>query len=146
MVDSTQSTRGLAAVNGISPALPAAKGAASVASSSGADFQFRGLLERLENDARRLHEQSTDVKDSKELAGALDKAQASLQDALTLSDRLLEAYRAAMLRAGDAPNDESSAKHASATTDVQGRKAIEFTSRKTGGGSSANPSGSSVTR
>lgn len=137
MVDPTQSTRGLAAVDGISPALPSSKGASNVASSSGADFQFRGLLERLENDARRLHEQSTDVKDSKELAGALDKAQASLQDALTLSDRLLEAYRAAMLRAGDT-SDEPSARHASGTTDAQGRKAIEFTSRKTGGGSSAS--------
>lgn len=146
MVDSTQSSRSAAALNAISPALPSSKGAPNVASSSGADFQFRGLLERLENDARRLHEQSADVKDSKELAGALDKAQASLQDALTLSDRLLEAYRAAMLRAGDTSDDAASAKHASATTDAQSRKAIEFTARKTGGGAGANSSSSSVPR
>lgn len=98
MVDPTHVIRGASSVSGAGASQAATK-------ASGADFQFQSLLERLEDDARRLAEQSNEIKDPASLERAVDRAQASLQDALTLSDRLLEAYRAAIVRsepAGDA--------------------------------------------
>lgn len=100
MVDPTHVIRGASAATGAS----ASQGVTKL---TGADFQFQSLLERLENDARRLAEQSNDVKDPRSLERAVDSAQASLQDALTLSDRLLEAYRAALVRDDAAPSASS---------------------------------------
>lgn len=71
---------------------------------------FKALLESLEARAKDLRSQAGDVKEPADLAGAVDQAGASLQDALSLSDRLLEAYRAASTRddspdaRGDAPS------------------------------------------
>lgn len=61
---------------------------------------FRVLLERLEERARELSEQSLEVADASGLAGAVDTARASLADAMTLGERLLEAYREARLQGG----------------------------------------------
>lgn len=72
------------------PATPAGPAAAGIA--------FQALLERLEGHARELEAQTQSIGDSKELAGAVDRAHASLQDALSLSDRLVEAYREALAR------------------------------------------------
>jgi hypothetical protein len=54
---------------------------------------FEVLLEKLEARARELRDDSGNVDNPTELAGAVDRARASLEDALTLSDQLLEAYR-----------------------------------------------------
>jgi len=57
---------------------------------------FEVLLEKLEAHARELRDDSGSVESPAELAGAVDRARASLEDALTLSDQLLEAYRQSM--------------------------------------------------
>ena len=54
---------------------------------------FQALLERLEEQARELRASTSAIEGPRDLAGAVDRAHASLQDALTLSDRLVEAYR-----------------------------------------------------
>ena len=59
---------------------------------------FRVLLERLQEQAHELAEKSKGVDGAAELSGAVDVARASLDDALSLSDRLLEAYREAQYR------------------------------------------------
>ena len=66
---------------------PAAAGAA-----------FQALLERLETNARELEAQSQSIDSPQDLSGAVDRAHASLQDVLSLSDRLVEAYREALAR------------------------------------------------
>jgi len=59
---------------------------------------FHALLERLETQARELEAQSQSIASPKDLTGAVDRAHASLQDALSLGDRLLEAYRESLAR------------------------------------------------
>lgn len=58
---------------------------------------FAALIEKLEVQARELAERSLRIESPADLAGAVDRAHASLQDALSLSDRLLEAYRQSLL-------------------------------------------------
>src|SRR5689334_15061618 len=77
------------------PAGPAPK-SASAAAASGAAFQ--ALLEKLESNARELELESQKVQSTHELTGAVDRAHASLQDVLSIGDRLLEAYREALAR------------------------------------------------
>lgn len=57
---------------------------------------FRALLEQLDRDAQALERDATGIRGPEELAGAVDRAEASFQDALSLGDRLLEAYRATL--------------------------------------------------
>src|SRR5690349_1498482 len=76
--------------------------AAGAAAAPGA-AAFHALLERLETQARELEAQSQSIASPKELSGAVDRAHASLQDALTLGDRLLEAYRESIARAAAMP-------------------------------------------
>jgi hypothetical protein len=71
---------------------------------------FRGLLERLEDEAQRLQQQSAAVNDPQSLERALGAAHASLQDALSLGDKLLEAYRATLLRDGGQAEGRRSAR------------------------------------
>lgn len=79
------------------PKSPAAK-ADGVASPA-----FRALLERLEARADELAARSETLEDPALLPGAVDDARATLEDALSLGDRLLEAYREArQRRPGDA--------------------------------------------
>ncbi|QDU70076.1 hypothetical protein [Engelhardtia mirabilis] len=59
---------------------------------------FRSLLEQLEQRAQELRRHEAEVGDASRLAGALGDARASLEDALTLKDQLLEAYRASLSR------------------------------------------------
>ena len=61
---------------------------------------FQALIENLEAQARELEERAASVANPADLAGAVDRAHASLQDALSLSDRLLEAYRESLRRDG----------------------------------------------
>jgi len=56
---------------------------------------FEALLEQLEQRAQRLRDREGEVNDPAGLSGAVDDARASLEDALSLGDRLLEAYRQA---------------------------------------------------
>jgi hypothetical protein len=64
---------------------------------AGDSAAFKALLENLEQRAAGLRGQKADSPD--DLLGALDQARASLEDALDLKERLLEAYRADLTRA-----------------------------------------------
>jgi hypothetical protein len=55
---------------------------------------FQVLLERLSESARDLQEKTQGVEKPDQLAGAVDRARRSLDDALNLGGRLLEAWRA----------------------------------------------------
>ena len=68
---------------------------------------FRALLERLQAKAETLHETSREVADPAELKGAVDEARATLQDALSLGDSVLEAYRSARATNALAPDAEA---------------------------------------
>jgi HPt (histidine-containing phosphotransfer) domain-containing protein len=57
---------------------------------------FRALIEQLADRARELEKTSAKPVDATELAGAVEEAHGSLQDALSLSAQLIEAYRANM--------------------------------------------------
>lgn len=84
-------------IGGVARVEGASKGPASVSDG----IAFRALLERLERDAEALERDVARVEDPAALAGAVDKAHASLQDVLSLGDQLLEAYREALARGGD---------------------------------------------
>jgi hypothetical protein len=60
---------------------------------------FKALLERLEDETRRLSQVSDGVNGARDLAGAVDVARESVAEAIQLGDELLEAYRAARQRA-----------------------------------------------
>ena len=79
---------------------PRAAGArsSSAAAPEGGAVAFRALIERLEEHARALAAEAQTVERPADLAGAVDKAHASLEDALALKEGLLEAWRAARLR------------------------------------------------
>ncbi|MBK7642605.1 MAG: flagellar hook-basal body complex protein FliE [Planctomycetes bacterium] len=100
MVDNIQNSN---AVGRSAPAGNPGKTTNSAASPVAAGAAFQALLERLETHARELEAQSQSVESRKDLTGAVDRAHASLQDALSLSDRLVEAYREALTRNQAAP-------------------------------------------
>jgi hypothetical protein len=85
-------------------ATPASNAPKSASETNGAAFQ--ALIEKLEAQARDIQAESATVSGPNELAQAVDHAHASLQDALSLSERLLEAYRASM-HAPDAPKESA---------------------------------------
>jgi len=89
MVD-PKTLQGLGITNAASPA-KSARGA-----DTGGGVAFRALLERLEQDARSLESQTKTVEDPTALADVTRRAHASLQDALSIGDQLLEAYRQAL--------------------------------------------------
>tara|TARA_R110002126_G_scaffold67964_4_gene171877 strand:- start:9789 stop:10094 length:306 start_codon:yes stop_codon:yes gene_type:complete len=68
--------------------------ASSKTSSSGGPA-FHALLEKLEGHTRDLRSASENLEGPGGLAGAVDRSRASIEDALSLHDQLLEAYRAA---------------------------------------------------
>lgn len=85
------------------PALPASVAGAQApstgarpqrAATSGSSPAFEALLERLSARAAELDTKSRELSGPEDLPGAVDAARASLEDALTLGERLLEAYRA----------------------------------------------------
>jgi hypothetical protein len=61
------------------------------------------LLERLEEETRRLSQASEGVNGARDLAGAVDVARESIAEAIQLGDELLEAYRAARQRPDTGP-------------------------------------------
>lgn len=56
---------------------------------------FQALLERIQNQAKEIKESSKTTGDAASLNKAVGLARASLDDALSLSDSLLEAFREA---------------------------------------------------
>jgi len=80
----------------ISTASTAANAAQGVATkpNESSGLAFRALLDQLADRARELEHTSTKPVDARDLAGAVEQAHGSLQDALHLSAQLLEAYRA----------------------------------------------------
>ncbi|MFT7669340.1 MAG: flagellar hook-basal body complex protein FliE [Planctomycetota bacterium] len=81
----------------IAPAAPSNEGAA--AQSTGG-LAFRGMLDKLQQQARSLQQDSENVSKPEDLSGAVDRARTSLGDALSLSNRLLEAYRESIQQKG----------------------------------------------
>lgn len=75
-----------------SPAAPA-----KVKSGSTEPIAFEALLERLRTQARALEETAKEPLSAQDLPGAVQIAQASLQDALKIADDLVEAYRSNLL-------------------------------------------------
>jgi|SoiMethySBSTD1v2_1073268.scaffolds.fasta_scaffold20226_4 hypothetical protein len=73
---------------------------AAPAAPKSASPAFEALLERLTARASDLEERSRTLQAPEEVPAALDAARASLEDALTLSERLLEAYRRSQLPGG----------------------------------------------
>jgi len=65
---------------------------------------FHVLLEKLQQQAQSLHEEAEAVDKPEDLSSAVDRARVSLNDALSLSDQLLEAYRETLHR--DGSNDD----------------------------------------
>ena len=99
---------------GITSATPSANGAR--AADTGGGVAFKALLERLEQDARSLESETKNVEDPTALADATRRAHASLQDALSIGDQLLEAYRQALAQPVSA-----NASGNPATSSVKGR-------------------------
>lgn len=64
---------------------------------------FKALLEQLADRARELEKTSTKPVDASGLAGAVEEAHGSLQDALSLSSQLIEAYRANVQQSAKPP-------------------------------------------
>ena len=64
-------------------------------SSEGAGTAFKAMLDRLQQQAQTLSADSEAVEKPEDLSGAVGRARATLDDALSLSDKLLEAYREA---------------------------------------------------
>jgi hypothetical protein len=62
---------------------------------SSANPAFESLLERLTTRAAELGQRTGKVETPEQVGQAVDAARASLEDALTLGERLLEAYRQA---------------------------------------------------
>lgn len=85
-------------ISGLDGASRAAGGPQSTGTATQGGYAFQALLDKLRSDAQLLEDQSERNLDPKELAGAVDRAHASLQDALSLSEQILEALRAGDLR------------------------------------------------
>lgn len=89
--------KGVVPVKGPSNAAPAK--AVDGPRDTKAGAAFKALLERLEDETRRLSEASDGVNGARDLAAAVDVAGESVAEAIQLGDELLEAYRAARQRA-----------------------------------------------
>jgi hypothetical protein len=92
MADSFQSP-----ISSRSPSLPIGPGAESGrARDTGqakSDVEFQALLERVEERARKLATDAAAVEAPEQLAAAMHTARESLEDVLSLKERLLAAYR-----------------------------------------------------
>ncbi len=66
---------------------------------------FKALLEKLEERARALEETTKTVDDATNLAGAVEGARASLEDALSLGEELLESYRQSRHQSSDSEKE-----------------------------------------
>lgn len=89
-------------LNGPGALQPTAPARTARTSSTDSSPAFEALLERLTARAAELDEKSRVVARPEDLPGAMDAARASLEDALTLGERLLEAYQAEQRRGAQA--------------------------------------------
>jgi hypothetical protein len=64
---------------------------------------FRALIERLRDQARALEETTDRPLSARDLSGAVQAAQASLHDALSIADGLVEAYRSNLVQGSGPP-------------------------------------------
>jgi hypothetical protein len=81
--------------SGLNPlAESAGRASAKPAAASGNGPAFEALLEKLQAQAEGLRQKSEELSEPSQLASAVDMARSSLDDALSLSQQLLEAYRA----------------------------------------------------
>jgi len=78
-------------VAGSAPARVAPR--AQAAGSHADPLAFRALIERLRDQARALEKSAEQPLGAHELPGAVQAAHASLSDALSIADELVEAYR-----------------------------------------------------
>lgn len=85
-------------------AVPNATQGVAPKSGESSGLAFRALLDQLADRARELEQTSAKPVDARELAGAVEQAHGSLQDALHLSAQLLEAYRANVQVRGPLPS------------------------------------------
>jgi hypothetical protein len=85
---------------------PTKRGEADSAERGGPAFQ--ALLERLQQQAQSLSRDTEAVARPEDLSGAVDRARATLDDALSLSDQLLEAYREATQQQGEGDRRKAS--------------------------------------
>ena len=69
---------------------------------------FRALFEQLQQKAAALSESSKGVDDPADLRGAVDTARSTLEDALTLGDQILEAFRESRQLGETAPEESRS--------------------------------------
>lgn len=79
-------------------AAPASRGTETGPAKS--DVEFQALLERVEQRARKLAADAAGVEVPEQLAQAMETARESLEDVMSLQQRLLEAYRAEQRRPG----------------------------------------------
>ncbi len=86
------------------PIQPGSAKSAPDAKSAANAVAFRALLDDLEVKARELGAKADSVGNPTDLAGAMQGAKSSLDDALSIRDRLLEAFRQAETQHGDEPN------------------------------------------
>ena len=79
--------------------------AARVQPSAAPPLAFQALIERLRDHARTLERSAEQPLRAGDLPGALQAAQSSLQDALSIADGLVEAYRSSLVRSNPLPRD-----------------------------------------
>ena len=68
---------------------------------------FKELIDRLEMQTQRLRQDGDSRADPAELAGAVDRAKNSIEDAISLSEELMEAFRASQI-SGEASRETTS--------------------------------------
>ena len=66
---------------------------------------FKALLDKLEQKARELEAETRGVDDASHLAGAVEGAKSSLEDALSLGEELLESFRQNRQQTSAPPTD-----------------------------------------
>ena len=101
---------GPTAPNQVGASAPRTIGASDV-SSTQPSVAFQALLDELANKARELEQSSLSIAGPKDLAGAVGRAEVSLHEALSLGDRLLEAYRQALQQPQPATKGEGAPKN-----------------------------------
>jgi hypothetical protein len=77
---------------------PASGAPTKVQSNSEPSLAFQALIERLRDQARSLEQSTEQPLNARELPGAVKAAQASLHDALSIADSLVEAYRSSLVQ------------------------------------------------
>jgi hypothetical protein len=77
-----------------------------VQSSTEPSLAFQALIERLREQARTLEQSTAEPLSARDLPGAVQAAQHSLQDALSIADGLVEAYRSSLVQGQAAPRTE----------------------------------------